>query len=210
MWTQWCLDRMLAPLSLSQATRALAGVPCFDRGGVVQDRQAAVALAKRAPASPKARRRSLKATAATPHTEPLMAARRAERELKGRIRQVEEECAAARAAAAEERSRSSALREGIRRAQEMRRAAERQRDDAVAAAQAEHKSVAALRARVKTLQASFEQVRAASCTAHRYRAGVFGFVYICDLILDPFVICDLLQPVGPCWAVGPRFQVLAW
>lgn len=131
----------------------------------MQDRQAAVALAKRVPASPKARRRSLKAAAAVPHTEPLMAARRAERELKARVRQLEEESAVARAAAAEERSRSAALREGVRRAQEMRRAAERQRDDAVAAAAAEHKAVGGLRARVKTLQASLEQVRAASCTA---------------------------------------------
>eukprot|EP00892_Ulva_mutabilis_P011483 jgi/Ulvmu1/8707/UM047_0047.1 len=123
-----------------------------------EDRQAAVALAKRPPASPKPRRRSLKAAGvAASHTEPLLAARRAERELKARVRQLEEEAAAARAAAGEERSRAAALREGVRRAQEARRAAERQRDDAVAVVEGDRKAIAGLRARVKTLQASLEQ-----------------------------------------------------
>lgn len=147
-------------LHLSSPSRHCMQLPRgVDADGTVQDRQAALALVKRVPASPKARRRSLKASPGTlSHTEPLMAARRAERELKVRLRQLEEDVAAARGAAAEERSRAAALREGVRRAQEARRAAERQRDDAVAAAESSQKAAGGLRARVKALQASVEQV----------------------------------------------------
>ena len=166
------------PLSL--LTTALDSGKTRGRGGL-QDRQAALALAKRPQASPKARRRSLKAVgAAASHTEPLLAARRVERELKTRLRQLEDEGAAARAAAAEERSRSAALREGVRRAQEARRAAERQRDEAVAAADGDRKTIAGLRARARTLQASLEQVGFASMRVSGGVTGpeLFGHVWV--------------------------------